>query len=106
MKKILNIVGHMMSDQDISCVYSYAIEDPEDLLMDLIEHKSEDKRYVLVINNKGMFGHNYRITLSNSELGVYLLQSIRKSIRRQFQEEYEITIDIDKIVHAVEATSK
>lgn len=107
MRKVINIIGKMLSDQDITCIYSYAIEDPKDLLLDLIEHKSgdgENQYYVLSINNKGVFGHNYKVKLEKPELGVYVLQTIRFRVENYFGVTYgnELILNLDKLIKTVE----
>lgn len=108
MRKVINIIGKLLSDEDIDCIYSYAVEDPMDLLMDLIKHTSnkDGNMYVLTINNKRDFGHNFKIILNNKAAGVYVLQTIRYRIDNYFKNggESELIIDLEKLVQSVESS--
>jgi hypothetical protein len=102
MPRVINLVGKLLSGDDTPCVYSYAIEDPSYMLIDMMLHHAEVNMHVLTINNNTRFGHNFKVELPDPKLQVSVVILMRKAITDAFEANDSTQyIDIDNIVKAV-----
>ena len=51
MSKVINLVGRLLNTEETPCAYSYAIDDPNDIMIDILVHHSEINTHVLIVNN-------------------------------------------------------
>lgn len=102
MPRVINLVGKQIGSEELPCVHSFAIEDPNHILIDMTLHTAEKDKYVVIVNNALHFGHNYQVTLPNPSLQVSVVILLRKAITDAYEADDPTRyIDIDNIVKAV-----
>ena len=107
MSKIINLVGRLLNSEETPCAYSYAIDDPNDIMIDILVHHSEINTHVLIVNNGGKFGHNFKVTLTDPKLQVSVIILLRQAIKDAYDANDPTRyIVIENIVKLVEEEAK
>lgn len=105
--KVINIVGHLLGSEKTPCAYSYGIEDPNYMLIDMMIHHSEPNTHVLTINNATRFGHNFKVYLSDPKLQISVIILLRQAIKDAFEsDDPSRYIVLENIVQLVEDEAK